>query len=476
MSNTFDATCVSGYNPAYAPYLKFYFEKAPKFMKDYPISLQKDRETHKNFMVWITTFNAARSVHATAKMSEEDPEDSANQEENYNASDDEKYFQPAEVAGTNFRLKARNLILTYRTYIDKQDYCDFIHNIKVKGKKVKASNPANIYIAHEKASSDTNYEHSHVLLMYDQTNDITNSLIFDYQGIHPNIKYIATLEHLNNVYRYLCKEDHSLDFLLDLIKDKEEKLTPFELVKRHKKLEDLLPNLKKFSDVIPAMKLHETIHSQFDNSRLSDDFYSIKLSWQEQLKAELLSNQVYRKIIWIVDTGNTGKSEFCRHMQHHYYKQTVYLNSLGGDQNSASIILEERKRGWDGTHVFLDLSRSHSDHKIYGALENIANGKITNTKYKTENHMFPPGNVVVFANWLPRFSALSRDRWDIRQIATKLDESGCSTFDDKSEFPISKININDIKQLKAVERHLAGIKGVPHDDDADSSDTHFGFK
>lgn len=146
----------------------------------------------------------------------------------------------------------------------------------------------------------------------------------------------------------------------------------------------------------------------------------MKHPWHFELEAKLLEPIVndddYRKIIWYLDeVGNTGKTLFSSYMKQKH--GAVGFSSFGGSTNAGHLIKGSLDAGWDGKIIIIDLSRTICDTRIYGPLENIRNGEITNTKFSTCDLSWDSGHVVCFANWLPDFSVMSQDRWDIRRLA-----------------------------------------------------------
>ena len=59
---------------------------------------------------------------------------------------------------------------------------------------------------------------------------------------------------------------------------------------------------------------------------------------------------------------------------------------------------------------------------FYQVIEDLKNGRITSQKYSGKvKYLGAIPHVIVFANWKPNFSKLSRDRWVLRQIKVKAD-------------------------------------------------------
>jgi hypothetical protein len=73
------------------------------------------------------------------------------------------------------------------------------------------------------------------------------------------------------------------------------------------------------------------------------------------------------------------------------------------------------------TSVVFDLTRSHEAGAVavvYEILEMLGNSYICSGKYDSTALDLPPLNLIVFANFPPDSTALSRDRWDINKIIT----------------------------------------------------------
>ncbi|WAB05087.1 replication associated protein [Miresoil virus 123] len=137
--------------------------------------------------------------------------------------------------------------------------------------------------------------------------------------------------------------------------------------------------------------------------------------WQLKIKDLLLGEPDQRSIYWIWEpTGNTGKSAFVKYMA------VTHRNVLRAtDGKKADIINLAYNADWETevNALIIDLPR-HNDGKLaYGAVEDIKNGMITNTKYETGNKFFNAPHIIIFANQPPfDLSAVSADRWVIREI------------------------------------------------------------
>lgn len=138
---------------------------------------------------------------------------------------------------------------------------------------------------------------------------------------------------------------------------------------------------------------------RFDDVELRD--------WQVKLKNEVLGKPHERRVIWYYDPkGNAGKSWMKDYL--------VGKHDAFATENSASRDIAYAYKG-QRIAVF-DFKRCMDGRVNYGAIEMIKDGSMFSPKYQSCYKMFARPHVVVFANWLPDRSAMSADRWSIREI------------------------------------------------------------
>ena len=117
--------------------------------------------------------------------------------------------------------------------------------------------------------------------------------------------------------------------------------------------------------------------------------------------------------------GNEGKSWLQSYMQSvHGFARTARLDFRG---KANDIYLALSKRPLTTTDIFMfndSRSRSEEEKPCYAALEAIKDGTAISGKYQSEVVRFKTPNVViVFSNADPDLMQLSRDRWEIYDIA-----------------------------------------------------------
>lgn len=126
--------------------------------------------------------------------------------------------------------------------------------------------------------------------------------------------------------------------------------------------------------------------------------------WQQALMHDLDKPPDDRKVIWYADVvGNNGKTDMANHlMSENGFK-------VFGNGKTADIAL-----AWNGENTIFDFSRSQSEHINYGVLEDIKNGRVFSGKYQSTTKFYPRPHVVVFANFEPKYTEMSLDKWDVR--------------------------------------------------------------
>lgn len=312
---------------------------------------------------------------------------------------------------TRFRFRNRKVLLTYTGHIAKEEYKNWFSEAIIAETKV-------LEMAHE-TGKQTGLLHTHVLIEFAAAFSTENSRKFDYTWLnevrHPNIKPIKTDIHWKRCRSYLAKEDPENQHLLLLEKSLVERVLEYPT-----KLEMLKEECVRPSDVMglcmlynmrkePPLKLH------FDPR-----------PWQAEILAYLSGPACPRKVVWVYDgPGNSGKTYLGK-----YVLRTDtgyrYVDRIDGSRNFSNLIQEFIEGGWEKKGLFINLTRDSEALKIYGAIETVKDGFATNTKYfcKAIDITRPKGDfqqeqhvhMIVFANFMPDTSKLSKDRWMIKEI------------------------------------------------------------
>jgi len=66
--------------------------------------------------------------------------------------------------------------------------------------------------------------------------------------------------------------------------------------------------------------------------------------------------------------------------------------------------------------VLFNFTRALEGHVSYTAIESVKDGLVFSGKYEGGTKIFKSPHVIVFSNWHPDVTQLTRDRWEIIQL------------------------------------------------------------
>lgn len=184
----------------------------------------------------------------------------------------------------------------------------------------------------------------------------------------------------------------------------------YEFAKKSKNLEEIRTAYP--DKVIPYMNNIKNMLQEWENEdkaeKIKDQKTNIKLhQWQLDLIEELKNEPHWRKVIWYVDLiGNTGKSTLAGYLLE-TEKCAIFRNGRSADISQQ----------YNGERIVIfDYARSVEERINYEIFEDFKNGFMVSTKYESKLKNFLKPHLIVFANFEPKKSALSIDKWDIRYI------------------------------------------------------------
>lgn len=220
---------------------------------------------------------------------------------------------------------------------------------------------------------------------------------------------LRSCKNLGTEVKYVCKEDYravNYNFDYDMLSVL---MRAYIAAQKYNRL---------FASMYPYCNLacwqkkdFENFFKQFLEERKHDEsistFENIELRpWQARLLRVIDSNFLNnRQIVWIVDQeGNKGKSFFGFWLCDH--KRAFRVNGDVQRKDFAYAYAEQ-------PIVIFDLNRGSEDRVPYFLMEDIKNGEIWCPKYESHVKTFRNISVVVlvFANFEPDYTKLSRDRW-----------------------------------------------------------------
>lgn len=336
-----------------------------------------------------------------------------------------------------FRLNNKRMLVTYSTHIDKTQLSNLFAS---KGQKLTF-----FRAAHESADKLNPYLHTHVLAEYEKPLQSTDCRCFDINKIHPNIQTIKTNLHYTRCKRYLAKEDTANTDLLEA-SDKPSAQSTIKDIWECKTLQAALfdhCNVKNTTQIIALFNSRPETPPDMPKFALK--------RWQVTLRNELVTPWIKysapdsdvededfgivdedappiapfhwngtrdgRKIIVVYDPkGRKGKNTFIDYLIYRDPTRFIMLQGIPPLRDLSETIKTERAKGWIGETVLINLVRQCSDRKFYEPLEALADGSMTCHKYQGGNIKYPVRNIVLFSNFMPKISAVTEDRWDIRGI------------------------------------------------------------
>lgn len=131
--------------------------------------------------------------------------------------------------------------------------------------------------------------------------------------------------------------------------------------------------------------------------------------WQQELNQQLNRKPDDRKVIFVVDVeGNQGKSWFAKYYCS-LHDDAFYMRP--GKHADMAYIIPLTMRV-----LFLDCTRSQLEYMPYTFLEEVKDGLVQSTKYECIMKKYPAVHVCVLMNRMPEKSALSADRYDIKEL------------------------------------------------------------
>lgn len=140
---------------------------------------------------------------------------------------------------------------------------------------------------------------------------------------------------------------------------------------------------------------------------VNKEFQEVTLrDWQKKVLGRL-EIQDDRKVLWVVDEkGNSGKTWLGKYLQ---AIRGAFLIKGGKHADVAYAYSFERI-------VVFDYSREQEERVSYSQIEKFKDGSLFSPKYESELKRFKACQVIVFSNFYPDKSKLSKDRWDVEVL------------------------------------------------------------
>jgi Putative viral replication protein. len=138
--------------------------------------------------------------------------------------------------------------------------------------------------------------------------------------------------------------------------------------------------------------------------------------WQKEISDIINNNEIDdRSIYWIWESqGNQGKTAFTKFQCYNNNALLIRKGKMADIMNSAFNYKNELRL------IICDIPRCSGNSISTSAIESLKDGIIINTKYETGQVIIPSPKIIIFSNYYPETSGLSKDRWKIRKIVDKV--------------------------------------------------------
>jgi hypothetical protein len=293
--------------------------------------------------------------------------------------------------------------LTYPTHLVFEDWMKFVTDPKDLGLGLVVLEYSMVHEIGDE--DDAGYEHTHILVKFQNSIDTRNARYFDFTSLHPHIKRVTNSTHWINAAKYHTKQ--GIPFTNIILK---EDLPLIELIWACDSVSDAIQkygsNIRHIGGIIAA----------FNNKpRARRDEPDVDWQpWQREVLDELTTPADDRTINWLWDPhGNSGKTFLCKHMEEF---NNTFVSSHANVRDAATQLREMLRVNSKILAVFFNFTRQTQEHKVYQALESFKDGFLTVQKYIGGNVNIPSPHVYVFANYMPDIYKVSLDRWYIRTI------------------------------------------------------------
>nr|QXP07646.1 MAG: replication associated protein [Arizlama virus] len=170
------------------------------------------------------------------------------------------------------------------------------------------------------------------------------------------------------------------------------------------------------------------------------------LPWQNEVMQICASEPDDRSIYWYwEETGCVGKTTLAKHLC--LTTDTIVLSGKASDcKYTVCSWIESNKRF--PKIILFHYTRSVESYVSYEAIESIKDGIFMNSKYECKMVLYDSPTVIVMANFEPQYTAISADRWKVREIQN-LDKGRSSHV--KAEIPAIEKKMDTSELLKELE-------------------------
>lgn len=222
---------------------------------------------------------------------------------------------------------------------------------------------------------------------------------------------IQSAKNFSTDVKYCCKEDYR-PIVFNIDWDLTSVLCRAYVTAE--KYERLIQSTYPFVNLAPFQKssfkgLYEEFLAYRHHTERQRFYQNVTLRpWQQKMLKVIEYCDSPRQIIWLIDPiGNNGKTFLS------YYLRDMMeaIRVPNANSNDFAFAYDYQKI------VVFDYTRESKDHVNYDLLEDLKNGSIWSPKYQSAVKSWKfNAKVVCFANFPPKYEALSHDRWYVLEL------------------------------------------------------------
>lgn len=149
--------------------------------------------------------------------------------------------------------------------------------------------------------------------------------------------------------------------------------------------------------------------------------------WQQEIVDIAVSEPDDRKIYWYYDkNGNRGKSAIAKYLCVHH--KAILLSGKAADMKYAVQQYIE-VNGSGPSIILIDVPRESLKFLSYSGIEEIKNGCFFSGKYEGGMVLMNAPHIICFGNERPHVHKMSKDRWEIKCLDEKEEDSETDELD-----------------------------------------------
>lgn len=143
--------------------------------------------------------------------------------------------------------------------------------------------------------------------------------------------------------------------------------------------------------------------------------------WQNEILELIKQEPDDRTINWYWEPdGAAGKTSLAKHICINN-QNAIFLTGKASDMKYAVAMRVSENKAPE--IILMNIVRSQEQFISYQGIEELKDGIFFNSKYESGMVMYNSPHIIIFANFPPDYTKLSRDRWNVVQIGERASAS-----------------------------------------------------